>query len=808
MTLPLPQLDSRRWDDLVKEALARLPRHAPGWTDYNAHDPGITLIELLAYQVEQAIYRANRVSVPLRRQFIAQMPDRRESPGGASISRFFVRFEAPRRDKAGMLPRGLILKCEPQSECGPQEDGSNEKPPPVYAQLVNDVWLTPGDIVGLESDDGRGPPQDQSRLLAKGAAFRLWGVNPFRNPATSTAKSAPNVVIRFSRPLRGGVSLYFDLESDDSAASDQGLNAGRDQPALHITRQWTRPLSVQPPVARRDTPSWDGLPDPSPDGTASGATRGFDIRWDITNPEDQAWKRATIVSDGTQGLTRTGVVQLRFDGIAAASAIRVQIVSGRPDHSPRVRQIEVNVGELNGAVPCLTEVTGPRHQHLLATSLVSCPEQLLPSPETDRAGLTVRDFLDQLVNTRHGIGPVQIIDCDNQWQLSEDGSAHVPLCSGAVLAKTCQLLSLEMSRLQPGGYMLHAWDCQETLNASGPLDRHFVVEDRDGRLRFGDGTRGYRPRPGSVLIATYRSTSGAGVLPIHSRSWYFPGITDWSRLADLDDFYAVWNSRFPIDQDINLRDCRATRLTSVENGTAVETGRSELDLALASVARRAHAAVAVAEQAARFQGTLDELTRTEILSLTAPAQALIPADFERLAFDTPGRVILRARAFPDVDPRMPGVCAPGTVGLVILPGLPHDRPVPTDALIEAVSRHLQPLRTLATRLVVASPHYAERTLCAVLRFRECLTRSERIERAAGVQRKLIDWLHPLQGGEGGRGWRFNRDVTRGEALTKLQEFAPGAIIASCDLAIDDSEFYPWSFPCWKEVQITIEEQLE
>lgn len=62
MTLPLPQLDKRTWQDLVDEGLARIHRRAPEWTDYNLHDPGITLLELLAYKSAQRLYQANRVT--------------------------------------------------------------------------------------------------------------------------------------------------------------------------------------------------------------------------------------------------------------------------------------------------------------------------------------------------------------------------------------------------------------------------------------------------------------------------------------------------------------------------------------------------------------------------------------------------------------------------------------------------------------------------------------------------------------------------------------------------------------------------
>jgi hypothetical protein len=61
MPLSLPNLDQRRYDDLVREALEIIPVIAPEWTNHNASDPGITLVELLAYLTEILIYRVNQI---------------------------------------------------------------------------------------------------------------------------------------------------------------------------------------------------------------------------------------------------------------------------------------------------------------------------------------------------------------------------------------------------------------------------------------------------------------------------------------------------------------------------------------------------------------------------------------------------------------------------------------------------------------------------------------------------------------------------------------------------------------------------
>ncbi len=61
MPLSLPNLDDRTYEDLLKEVTALIPRYAPDWTDHNASDPGIMLLELFSWLTEAMIYRLNRI---------------------------------------------------------------------------------------------------------------------------------------------------------------------------------------------------------------------------------------------------------------------------------------------------------------------------------------------------------------------------------------------------------------------------------------------------------------------------------------------------------------------------------------------------------------------------------------------------------------------------------------------------------------------------------------------------------------------------------------------------------------------------
>jgi predicted phage baseplate assembly protein len=61
MALPVPNLDDRRFQDLVDDAKRMVMRRCPEWTDHNVSDPGVTLIETFAYMTDQLLFRLNQV---------------------------------------------------------------------------------------------------------------------------------------------------------------------------------------------------------------------------------------------------------------------------------------------------------------------------------------------------------------------------------------------------------------------------------------------------------------------------------------------------------------------------------------------------------------------------------------------------------------------------------------------------------------------------------------------------------------------------------------------------------------------------
>jgi hypothetical protein len=91
MPLTLQNLDDLTYADLVEEARARIPALDPDWTNHNPSDPGITLLELLAWRTEMLVYRTNQVPPEHLLAFLKLLkgpewhPTRDERAGGPAL---------------------------------------------------------------------------------------------------------------------------------------------------------------------------------------------------------------------------------------------------------------------------------------------------------------------------------------------------------------------------------------------------------------------------------------------------------------------------------------------------------------------------------------------------------------------------------------------------------------------------------------------------------------------------------------------------------------------------------------------------
>ena len=68
--LPDIHLDQNTFEELMEKAKSRIAGCYPRWTDFNYHDPGITLAELFAWLEEIQQYELNHIGDAHRRQYL------------------------------------------------------------------------------------------------------------------------------------------------------------------------------------------------------------------------------------------------------------------------------------------------------------------------------------------------------------------------------------------------------------------------------------------------------------------------------------------------------------------------------------------------------------------------------------------------------------------------------------------------------------------------------------------------------------------------------------------------------------------
>jgi predicted phage baseplate assembly protein len=107
MAFPEPVIDARSYQEILNEALARIPVHNPEWTNHNDSDPGITILQLFAFMSESLLYRANLVPERNRLKFLRLLGVPLQP---AEPARGLVEFSNPRGTLAvELLPADLEL---------------------------------------------------------------------------------------------------------------------------------------------------------------------------------------------------------------------------------------------------------------------------------------------------------------------------------------------------------------------------------------------------------------------------------------------------------------------------------------------------------------------------------------------------------------------------------------------------------------------------------------------------------------------------------------------------------------------------
>ncbi|MFJ3219209.1 putative baseplate assembly protein [Kitasatospora sp. NPDC086801] len=165
MALPSPNLDDRRFQQLVDEAKRFVQQRAPEWTDHNVSDPGVTLIETFAYMVDQLLYRLNRVPEKNYSAFLDLLGVRLFPPAAATAEVDFW-LSAPQ-------PETVLLRAG--TEVSTLRTETEEA---VVFSTVEDLPVVPSSLDRLVTVSAAGEQTDATARLADGVDVPCFQPRP------------------------------------------------------------------------------------------------------------------------------------------------------------------------------------------------------------------------------------------------------------------------------------------------------------------------------------------------------------------------------------------------------------------------------------------------------------------------------------------------------------------------------------------------------------------------------------------------------------------------------------------------------
>jgi predicted phage baseplate assembly protein len=165
MALPIPNLDDRRFQDLVDEAKRRVQQNCPEWTDHNVSDPGVTLIETFAQMVDELLYRLNRVPELHYLRFLELIGVRLFPPTPARCDVTFWLSAA--REETVTVPAGAQVASL-----------HSEVEEPVVFTVERDLDIVPSRLAHLSTSVGDAVPVDRTDELGHGAGVPCFSAEP------------------------------------------------------------------------------------------------------------------------------------------------------------------------------------------------------------------------------------------------------------------------------------------------------------------------------------------------------------------------------------------------------------------------------------------------------------------------------------------------------------------------------------------------------------------------------------------------------------------------------------------------------
>lgn len=675
--LKIPNLDDRLFAEIVSDARKSIPKLLPQWTDENAHDPGITMIELFSWLSEMQQYYLNRVTAKNELKFLQLLGVQPQAAASARVDVTFGKIERPLQ-----LPRGtkLLAKEQPFETLAPIL-----LLPARLERVIVASDSDSSDYTAANANDkvgyyAFGPHAERGNRLYIGFDSAL--------PAGETIALTVNLHDEYEIPLNPVRDGQMFNPSARVSWSYCGQSAGW-QP-LHVQRDETAHLS-QSGRLHFTVPDEMG---PAMIHPANDKRR----YWICCTVEEAGYevppKIDSLLLNTTQAMHRdTKSIVLTFDGTGAEHQ---DFLSS--DYLAYFGDVFVQVRESGGwrywqVVPDLAAASGP----------YACAIER--DAETMRTRLIFGDGRHGGIPPK-GRGNVRLIACAKEFRSARRLGASNGLPGQSFELPGKPLISdsllLQVGTQIPGTNELfwHDWTRVTDFEHSRSDDRHYVVEEETGRVRFGNHEQGQIPEMAGehdniCLLALQLGGGASG----------------------------------------NVQIGLITELVGPPN-------------AFGGIAVNNHSFAKGGVERESLEGAKSRMRRER----KRPTRAITSDDFEKIALATPGLRIARVKAIPHED-------APGEVTVVVVPYSRDAKPTPSPGFLKTVQAHLDEHRLLTTEVHVVPPEYVKVAVNAVVVANPDFDFQDLSRR---IQRALENYLDVLDNSDPTKGWAFGRAVHKGD----------------------------------------------
>lgn len=220
--LPIPNLDDKTFAQLIEDAKKQIPRYAPEWTDFNVHDPGITMLELLSWLAEGQRYYLDQVRDDHIRKYLKLLGTcpSPSKPARADVT-FVLKTEVAANASAERPAIGLSSEesSDPSEEADPL-DGSLPYAEPLLVPkgtvlMAGDIrfvteqelYITPANLISIVTLTGSSIIDQTESAGHEGLSFKAFG---------DRAEAGSSVYLGFDRLMMPGtpIPVTFRLFDD------------------------------------------------------------------------------------------------------------------------------------------------------------------------------------------------------------------------------------------------------------------------------------------------------------------------------------------------------------------------------------------------------------------------------------------------------------------------------------------------------------------------------------------------------------------------------------------------------------------